>query len=540
MMGQEDLQRTPPKFFPRSKRGSFGRGPTFQLAALALVVLSGSAMGFLMLRLLQTPPAAGGSGDGNPVQAKPSQRLFRLWPKNQQPDLVLVLSGETYSYLQPCGCSSPQYGGLARRYNFVQGLIKERHWPVAALDLGDVAQPSGPQALLKYTVMMKALHKMDYTAVGIGRNETMLPLIDALSDYALNNPFPRVLAANLLKKEENFPTMVKSWEVAAKPGAPRVGVAAAVDGQVAGQITDQTVKFADIEKVLPDTLKEMAAQKPDILVLLLQGTLAEAKKCAAKFPQFHVILCLSNESDPPEVADRVGKTLIVTVGHKGRYVGTVGVFRTGKAEAPFDLHYQLVLLAPEYETPAGQEANNPMHALIEEYAREVKAANYLSQYPRSQHPLQAVFKGAAYVGSEACKKCHQREYDIWKASPHARAYETLVKARRPALRQYDGECVKCHVTGFEYTGGFTDETATPLLKNNGCENCHGPGSLHVKGNKSPNLLALMNPYKTKPGETEAEKTGRVNRLDMSCQKCHDIDNDVHWNIKKWVEGKIAH
>ncbi len=521
------------------------RGPAFQLAALVLVVLSGSACGFLMLKFLQGPQGpSGGAGDQTPALVKLPPELFRLWPKDRQPDLVLMLTGETFSYLQPCGCSHPQHGGLARRYNFLQALRKERRWPVVALDLGDVAQHAGPQTVLKYTVMMKALHQMDYTAVGIGRHEMAIPLIDALSEYSLNNPRPRVLAANLLKKKENFPDMVGSWEIAARPGAPRVGVVGAVDQSVARQVNDPMVHFADLTTALPAVLNEMDAQKPDLRVLLLQGTVEEAKKRAAQFPQFHVILCLSAEPDPPEKPDRVGNTMIVTVGHKGRYLGTVGVFRTNKKDAPFELFYQLVLLTPDYETPPGREGDNPMHKLLDEYAQEVKTNNYLAQYPKSPHPIQVEFKGATYVGSEACKKCHKREYEIWKASPHAKAYEALAQAKRPALRQFDGECVICHTTGFDHTGGYTGEQTTPQLLENGCENCHGPGSLHVaemkKGNPNPKLLALMNPFKTRPGETEAQKTLRINRLDLSCQKCHDIDNDVHWSIKKWVEGKIAH
>lgn len=513
----------------------------FQLAALLLVVLSCSACGFLMLKFLQAPEGApNGSGGKTAALVKLPPDLFRLWPKDRQPDLVLVLTGEAYSYLQPCGCSHPQHGGLARRYNFLQALGQERHRPVVALDLGDVAQHNGPQTLLKYTIMMRALHRMDYAAVGIGRNEMAIPLIDALSEYTLNHPLPRVLAANLLKKKENFPDMVRSWEIVARPGAPRVGVVGAVDQSVAQQVNDPTIRFADLATTLPETLREMEAQKPDLRVLLLQGTVAEAKKWAARFPQFHVILCLSAEPDPPEQPDRVGKTLIVTVGHKGRYLGTVGVFRTKKADAPFELLYQLVLLTPAFETPPGQEKANPMHALLDEYAKEVKDGKYLAQYPKSPHPIQVEFKGATYVGSEACKKCHKREYQIWKDSPHARAYEALAQAQRPALRQFDGECVVCHTTGFGHPGGFTGEQTTPQLLENGCENCHGPGSLHVKGNRTPKLLALMNPYKTRSGETEAQKTLRINRLDLSCQKCHDIDNDVHWSIKKWVDGKIAH
>jgi hypothetical protein len=43
----------------------------------------------------------------------------------------------------------------------------------------------------------------------------------------------------------------------------------------------------------------------------------------------------------------------------------------------------------------------------------------------------------------------------------------------------------------------------------------------------------MNPYKTQPNETKAQAERRMNALDTSCQKCHDIDNDVHWKIDKW-------
>jgi hypothetical protein len=552
-MVKEDQDRTPADPRPGASGGIRLSGDArlaFRLAAVGLVIGSLSATGFLMLHLLRAPDADIGSADG---EAKPSAKLFHLWPRDRQPDLVLLLSGETFGYLQPCGCSKPQYGGLERRHNFLQTLVNQRRWPVVAVDVGDVAQRLGPQALIKYRYSMQAYHRLNYTAAGTGRNEMALPLIDALSEYALNNPSPRILAANLANKEQDFPSepgksMVGSWEVAVRGNAPKVGIVGVVAPSVAKEVQDPSIKFSAVEQVLRGALQQLQAQKPEVLVLLCQGTAKEAAEYAAQFPQFHVIQCLTPEDEPrDQPIEKVGRTLIIGVGHKGRYVGTVGAFSTGKPEAPWDLNYQLVQLGPEYETPAGQEASNPILGLLEDYTREVKLGNYLAQYPKNDHPVQREFKGAVYVGSEKCKRCHEREYQIWKDSPHSHAYETLEKAQRPSLRQYDGECIVCHVTGFAYTSGFKDEKTTPHLKENGCENCHGPGSLHIKDQSNAKLLALMNPYRTPKQangapapETPQEKTQRINRLDQSCQKCHDIDNDVHWKISKWETGKIVH
>src|SRR5439155_4930016 len=122
--------------------------------------------------------------------------LFQGWTK---PDVAIVLSGEQHGYLQPCGCSKPQYGGLARRYNLFQ-MLRQRGWPVVAFDLGDIpaakrAQSGqfmldqGPQTLLKYRYAMLALHEMNYGAVTIGQLEMHLPLFDAMGEI-INDPKP--------------------------------------------------------------------------------------------------------------------------------------------------------------------------------------------------------------------------------------------------------------------------------------------------------------------------------------------------------------
>src|SRR5262245_62013864 len=144
-------------------------------------------------------------------QGPPPQQLFVGWPK---PDVALLLSGESRGYLQPCGCSEPQKGGLARRYAFLQSL-RQKGWPVIAADLGDIPEPGHPQSMLKYVTAMQALRLMDYTAVTFGKREMSMPLVDALAEYALNNPAPRVVGTNLLDRDKDqlFAPMVSGWAV---------------------------------------------------------------------------------------------------------------------------------------------------------------------------------------------------------------------------------------------------------------------------------------------------------------------------------------
>src|SRR5438046_2464329 len=78
------------------------------------------------------------SADPPEITAAPKvepQVLFEKWPTGRKPDLVLVLSGQMYGYLQKCGCSNPQRGGLERRYNFIESL-RARGWEVIGLDVG--------------------------------------------------------------------------------------------------------------------------------------------------------------------------------------------------------------------------------------------------------------------------------------------------------------------------------------------------------------------------------------------------------------------
>jgi hypothetical protein len=462
----------------------------------------------------------------------------------------------------PCGCSSPQVGGLERRYNFLQ-LLKARGWPVVAVDLGDVPQKTGPaklpnvQGLLKYQYSVKALDRMGYLGVGVGEYETANSLASIEGAWATNFDKPAVLAGNLKEPENTFP-FLKTMATQTAPGVNvKVGVSSVVGPTTQENIKDPTVKFTLTTKALDPLLQKMQAAKVDLPILLYHGLATgrkEAVQCAKNYPQFPVIVCLSEEDEPPAHPISVDhpqngtRNYVFRLGHKGKNIGVLGVYRSGAGNAEFSFKYQLVEMGEEYMTPKEQEENHPIIKMMEDYTRELKDKNYLARYGQSKHLLQAMQAVAGlgqpgngtptYIGSEGCRGCHRSAYKVWKNTPHSHAYQTLVDARRPSLRQHDGECIVCHTVGFGYNTGFTNEKATPNLKNVGCESCHGPGSLHAKNPQDKEWQQRMNQPWRGAKNADAKKLA----IDHFCQSCHDIDNDVTWihNAfpKKWK--KIEH
>lgn len=532
---------------PQSRRSRTVRSVTFTVAALTLCLVSALAATGLarMLRPAQ-PPLEPVPNEQKPQAARLPASLFRNWKK---PDLALVVSAQQHGYLLPCGCSRPQKGGLERRYNFLQRL-KEINWPIAAVDLGDIPQRHGAKDLpnvqgkLKYLYSMHALREMRYLAVGLGEYESALSLFDILGEYALNNPAPRVVVANIADAESKFPEQTRPWEIYEVAGTNlRVGVTSIIGKSVQSKMLDPNLKFADNRTILKRVLQEMAdaPKKADLRVLLLQGSKEEAELCARDFPAFNVIVCLSAEDEPSSEPKRIDDRIIVATGHKGRYIGVVGVYRTGERAKPVELKYQLVSLDEDFLTAPGEVANHPVLKLMEQYTAQLKKDDYLGKYGAGKHPLQLAVPGdvPVYVGSEKCKKCHDSAFEVWKNSKHAHAYQTLVDVKQPSNRQYDAECIVCHTVGFGYESGFRNERNTPKLKDVGCESCHGPGSKHVADWNNEKWQALMNPWKPKENETAREKTERMHRVDKFCQGCHDIDNDVHYKFEeRWP--KVAH
>jgi hypothetical protein len=111
---------------------------------------------------------------------------------------------------------------------------------------------------------------------------------------------------------------------------------------------------------------------------------------------------------------------------------------------------------------------------------------------RASDPARSAPAENKYIGADKCKSCHGAAesgdvHSKWKATAHAKAFETLASEEAKKLAAEKGiadpqkadECVSCHVTAFgvaeaQIKKGFDRAHGVQ------CEACHGPGENHMK------------------------------------------------------------
>lgn len=91
-----------------------------------------------------------------------------------------------------------------------------------------------------------------------------------------------------------------------------------------------------------------------------------------------------------------------------------------------------------------------------------------------------------YLGQASCVTCHAEAEAYWQTTSHAKAYETLTTE----FKEFNLDCVSCHVTGYNRPGGST-VTHVEALQDVQCEACHGPGSRHVESSGDTSLITLV-------------------------------------------------
>ena len=452
------------------------------------------------------------------TKAIPQPPLFDKWP---EPKLVLFVSGQQQGYIEPCGSTGleNQKGGLARRESLLKELREKRGWNVVPVDVGSQAKRFGRQPEIKFQRTAEALRAMGYRAVVFGKDDLRLPATELT--VAINPDDNIFVSANVAVLGRDLQPTIKVVEA----GGKKIGITGVLGDSFEQKLAGDELVHEPAGPALEKAAAELKAQKCDLHVLLAHATLDESRTLAAANPLFDVVITAGGVGEPTLELEKLpgGKAQMAQVGTKGMYIGVIGVFDDEKTP----LRYERVPLDHRFpDSPA-------MLQLLADYQQQLETMGLAELGLKPQpHP-----SGLKFVGSDACADCHSKAFAIWSKTPHAHATDSLVKPpndRGHIARHFDPECLSCHVTGWEpqkffpFESGYLSLQQTPLLKHNGCENCHGPGSAHVAAESGTEKVS------------EAEQLARRTAMQLplaggvaekKCMECHDLDNSPDFHVK---------
>lgn len=433
--------------------------------------------------------------------------LLLGWPSRaEEPvaspvELTLIYSSNLEGEIEPCGCTEGMLGGLARRASIIAQARKGA--APLLLDAGDLhfrRQPIPeilrPQLLLKAETIARLYSTLEYDAVVSGELER------AVGEEGVR----RIAAASARR-----PLSIEEGLLVREVGGLRIGIVGIGHGE----------RAEDLVAAIP-------RRETDLLVCVSHLGLEGDKRLAAMAPHLDVIVGGHDAVMLPTPV-REGRTLILQAGSLGRFLGrlTLHLRSDWRAQDLVDAseNERWAELAAEYDAAVERFRRERdvaptlgdrerAQARIEQYQKEAaeaharvrdlsdrswfanrlipldarvpddpEVARAVEAYKRQVRDLNerlaevaaaAAKEGPAYLGGSSCVACHTREHESWSSTPHAHAYETLVKRGQ----EFDLECIGCHTTAFQEKGGFFLPTKVGAWKGVQCEACHGPGEGH--------------------------------------------------------------
>ncbi|MBW8035466.1 MAG: hypothetical protein FVQ79_07505 [Planctomycetes bacterium] len=399
-------------------------------------------------------------------------------------EIVIFLTGETVGQLKPCGCAADQLGGFEKRKTVLDTVDSERRLVV---DTGHLVDGRSEQDILKYETIVHALFMLGYDAVNLDASDVEI----ARNSFGLANmPFA------IISGSDESGEVKRSYTKILKMNGTVLPV-------TVGSIRSDQVTAGEVEKLF-----SLEGDIPGLNILLVDSCDdAVLETIAQAVDVVDVVVCPFGSDEAEIVAELPDAPLVISAGRLGKYVGKLRVkLLEGKLEFAYEKIAIDGTLKPDEE----------LVQLYSTYQQTLKDDNYLAKV--SKVPLPG---GLKYAGSDKCHGCHEYNNEKWSNLKHAHAYQTLVDV----TSQYDPECIKCHVVGFGYESGFSDENSSKGLRNVGCETCHGPRSQHIED-------ALNDDISTKKAEPVAV---------VSCIECHTSEHspDYQTDVRGYW-GKIVH
>jgi hypothetical protein len=468
---------------------------------------------------------------------------------DEPPTLRIQVVSTLAGALEPCGCVKDMLGGvdhaaalLAKASERVPALLFAAG-PTLFQDPG-VEPDARAQRRWKAEALAESFRDMQLRAWTPGVNDW------ALGPDELGRLSQMTGAALLASNLTGSTGGAKSSAVVEIAGV-RVGVTGVSVPERAGR-PPAGVVVGDPQAALGKARAELEAQGARLLIALLAIDRGSALRLAESVPGFHLFIVgkpfdEGEGNDPPTPPVLIGSTLVVQAPNHLQALATVDVYvRTpGKIELSDasgieqaekrrrleqrirDLEQRIASaekagagradiesrradldrLRRELDDtsrtpPAAPEGSYFRYALnevrerlgsephvsarLDRYYRRVNDHNRTALADRKPPPVPEGRSG--YIGVQACSNCHVEEEKVWLATGHAGAYATLDRQHK----QFNLECVSCHVTGYGEPGGST-VTHVASLESVQCEVCHGAGSRHVDDPKNKSLITRTPP-----------------------------------------------
>ncbi len=382
----------------------------------------------------------------------------------------VFVTGDYRGEIKPCGCSKEgDLGGIERGSSFLKTKGPQDIW----VDLGNFSAKATEQGQLKTRLLYDYFRQRKLFAALPGPLEFQKG-VDGLRRF----PLPYLIT----NQQRPFPVGARnkqggglSWYGYLSPSLLSKG-------------THQTVWLSDVQNFLAKLGKEKTPK-----ALLFRGPKTELRAILAQ-AKFQLVL-VGNQAQSEEE-----QVLRFTLG--------------GRRFLKPPLKGQGVLVLKDVSDHQGQvhwlKADTPNDKVWEKkfqaYNQAVEKI-FFAEMEGSQKKGKRVYKGA-----EGCISCHKRQGKVWRATRHAKAFDSL----KSVGKQFDPECIRCHAAGYQ-SRGFVSEEITPDLVGVQCENCHGFYRPHEKG--------------------WPEKREKLNR--MLCKGCHTGSHSPKFKFSAYYP-KIAH
>ncbi len=451
--------------------------PRFGMALVAAVGLAGSLAACEGCHATKAQPPASAAEAAN---VGPSTLRFYI---------VSDLAGA----LEPCGCVKDQLGGLDHAAAWMASE-KAKSAASALVTAGPlffldpvIADEKRSQEVAKAETLAKALKQLGFAAFAPGRNDwaggpaVFGNLASSSGGAVVFGNATAEAAAAPFATASHAPYVVREMNGVK---VAFIGVSRPDADKEAPPVSGLGVTPAvDAVRAAADAAEKEGAKVTVVLASVGRG---EAKRIADAVPSLTAIVVGSpghagdvNTKTPP--FDAVDKVIIAETGNHLQTMVVLDLFvrdggfafadASGSKAPPAKGSFFRYAIK---EIREGMGKDPAVTETLLAYYKRVNEENRRELAGRKPRPVEG--NQAFYMGVAACEGCHSDAVAFWKKTKHAGAYATL----STQFKEFNLDCVACHVTGYDRPGGTT-VTHVDDLTNVQCEVCHGPGSNHVRG-----------------------------------------------------------